>query len=116
MTYRQIFNTKFNLSFGYPRKDTCSACDEFQAKLKSLNSERDHEEIRKLTDQNNLHKRKAQTFYDFKKAARKKSKTSTDYIAIALDYQKNISLPNVTTNDVYYPKTVLSETVLHVQF
>lgn len=102
VTYRQIFNTKFNLSFGYPRSDTCSACDEFQAKSKSLNSERDAAEIRRLTIQNDLHKRKAQTFYDFKKAARKKSKKSSDYLAIALDYQKNISLPNVTTNDVYY--------------
>lgn len=38
-TYRKIFNGKFNLSFGYPRTDTCSACDKFQAELKGCNAE-----------------------------------------------------------------------------
>lgn len=67
VTYREIFNKKFNLTFGYPRTNTCSACDKVQAKLKSLNPEKDAIQIRKLNMENDLHKRKAQAFYDFKK-------------------------------------------------
>ena len=47
VTYRKLFDRKFNLPFGYPKSYTCSAGDEFQAKLKSLNSnKRDAAEIR----------------------------------------------------------------------
>lgn len=38
-TYRTIFNTEFNISFGYPRTDTSSACDEFTMKAKALRAE-----------------------------------------------------------------------------
>lgn len=37
--YRKIFLTEFNISFGYPRVDTCSTCDEFNSKVKSLEIE-----------------------------------------------------------------------------
>lgn len=30
-SYRSIFNNNFNISFGYPRTDTCSTCDKFTA-------------------------------------------------------------------------------------
>lgn len=26
-SYRNVFNKKFNFSFGYPRSDTCSTCN-----------------------------------------------------------------------------------------
>ncbi|KAF2904063.1 hypothetical protein ILUMI_02113 [Ignelater luminosus] len=38
-TYRQIFNTKYNISSAYPHTDTYSSCDEFKASLNSLNQE-----------------------------------------------------------------------------
>lgn len=31
-SYRHIFNTQFNISFGYPRMDTCSTCDTYLVK------------------------------------------------------------------------------------
>lgn len=34
-SYREIFNTEYNISFGYPRTVTCSQCDEFNAILKA---------------------------------------------------------------------------------
>lgn len=30
--FRQIFNTKFNLDFHHPQKDTCQTCDEFKVR------------------------------------------------------------------------------------
>ncbi|KAK4874033.1 hypothetical protein RN001_013393 [Aquatica leii] len=38
-TYRTIFVTEFNISFGYPRTDTCNSCDEYKAQ-KSILSKR----------------------------------------------------------------------------
>ena len=35
-SYLKVFNTSFNICFGYPRCDTCSACDTFVAKLKDI--------------------------------------------------------------------------------
>lgn len=34
--FRHIFNTRVNLNFKQPKKDTCQICDEFQAKMTSL--------------------------------------------------------------------------------
>lgn len=80
------------------------ACDEFTIKAKALMAEGNQDELKRLTILNNLHKKKAQTFYDRKKNARIKSKTDIEFQAIAMDYQKNVSLPNITTNDVYYKR------------
>lgn len=67
-TYREIFKRDFNISFGYPRTDTCSQCDEFTAKLKIAAG--NDTEIKKLQAEKELHLRKATTFYDRKKKAR----------------------------------------------
>lgn len=101
-SYKLIFNTKFNLSFGYPRTDTCSTCDEFNAKLRCLHAEKDALEIRELTLQNELHKRKAEAFYDRKRSAKRQSRKSSNYVTIAMDFQKNVYVPNISTNDVYW--------------
>ena len=114
-TYRNIFNTKFNISFGYPRTDTCSTCDEFTATLKSLDPVNDALQIEALSTENKLHKIRAQVFYDKKRASRKKARTTTDFEAIAMDYQKNISLPNISTNDLYYKRQLsIFSFIIHV--
>lgn len=79
-TYRKIFNTKFNISFGYPCTDTCSACDTFTATLNKLKKEMNSEEqIHRLEAENELHKRKAQCFYDRKRAAKKRWRTNSNF-------------------------------------
>ena len=35
-SFCSIFDNFFNISFGYPRKDTCSQCDKNQADIKAL--------------------------------------------------------------------------------
>lgn len=100
-TYRNIFNTQFNISFGYPRMDTCSFCDENRVKIAACNNEA---ELRKIKLEDLLHKKKAEVFYDRKRITRKTAIRDSSLVAIAMDYQKNVSLPNITTNDVYYKR------------
>ncbi|KAJ8960380.1 hypothetical protein NQ314_006070 [Rhamnusium bicolor] len=38
-SYRKIFITDYNISFGYPRYDTCSKCDEFTSQESILKKE-----------------------------------------------------------------------------
>lgn len=111
--YRKIFVSNFNISFGYPRSDSCSICDEFLAKLKVLEKEKlldeahrckIEQEKRRLTIDNEVHKKKAETFYERKRQARKRSRTSNFFEAITLDYQQNLPMPNISTNDVYYKR------------
>jgi hypothetical protein len=104
-TYRTAFK-KFNISFGYPRSDTCSICDKFLAEMKALEqrTETSETEKRKLTVLNDIHKKKAQEFYNRKRNAKAKAKSNIEYEAIAMDFQKNVPLPNITTNDVYYKR------------
>ena len=34
--YNKVFNENFNLSFRYPKTDTCGTCEEFMVKLSAL--------------------------------------------------------------------------------
>ena len=52
--YSEVFNTKFNLSFHQPRKDTCKQCDIYKAQI---DSERDLVKASELKSQHELHLR-----------------------------------------------------------
>ncbi|GFN95968.1 hypothetical protein PoB_002247400 [Plakobranchus ocellatus] len=97
---RKIFLEKFNISFGYPRKDTCSTCDALRVQLSSNTAS--VEELVQLNQERELHLRKARVFYDRKTAARQAAQADTTIAAIAFDFAKNLSCPNVSTSDVYY--------------
>ena len=38
-SYKKAFYNNFNISFGYPRCDTCSTCDEYIVKYKEIQQE-----------------------------------------------------------------------------
>ncbi|XP_047127392.1 uncharacterized protein LOC124808408 [Hydra vulgaris] len=111
-TYRVIFNNNFNIGFGFPQKDTCLACDEFFVNIKHNDQEllnavdEDIIKLKKikkdLETEHELHTRKAALFYSRKSDAKNRAKISDTFEAIAFDFQKNLSLPNKSTNDVYY--------------
>lgn len=118
-SYRTIFVTDFNISFGYPRSDTCSICDEYLAKIKSLEAERNNtslasknittqqkleNEIKKISVDNKVHKLKAQEFYTRKREAKNTSRKDLTKEAICMDFAKNLPTPNISTNDVYYKR------------
>jgi len=79
--FRDIFNTKFNIGFGYPRKDTCSLCDTFKAEIDILEQKSEklaqgeektkviHDLKNKMTEKE-VHLRKSE-FYSLKKKYRK---------------------------------------------
>ncbi|KAJ8893145.1 hypothetical protein PR048_005728 [Dryococelus australis] len=51
---------------------------------------------------NEVHKRKAKVFYERKRTARQRRMKNESHKAITFDFQKNVPMPNLTTNDVYY--------------
>jgi len=111
-SFRNIFETKFNISFGYPRKDTCGVCDSQKAKVANLMEKLKnatpssapiaYSEIEKELNEKNLHLRKAEQFYKVKRIYRKKSIKTDTFEAISIDYQKNLPTPHITTNDAFY--------------
>ena len=99
-SYRDIFNKKFNIAFGYPRSDTCSFCDEINTTLKNLHSELSKasnnkeimKKILKLEDERKLHLKKADTFYKRKTEAKKESRKKVEIESICIDFAKNLCL------------------------
>ena len=124
--YREIFNKNFNIGFGYPRKDTCSECDRYTVLQQAEKAEtekgndstanNDAEnradvdcntksiDIGKIAQERELHLRKAERFYDIKKSARQKAAKDNEFEAVTADFQKNLPLLNISTNDVYYKR------------
>ncbi|CAH1102139.1 unnamed protein product [Psylliodes chrysocephalus] len=51
-----------------------------------------------------LHLKKTESFNQRKRPERKRAQQYGHIEAIAMDYQKNLQLPNISTNDVYYKK------------
>lgn len=115
-SYRVIFNTEFNIAFGYPRSDTCSKCDEYIHKVKDIdlkiddnnNNDTNMEELlqtrRSLEVENTVHLKRADVFYERKRKARQNAEKNRNFEAICMDYQKNLPVPNKTTNDIYYKR------------
>lgn len=64
--YRYIFNTKFNLHFYLPKKDTCKKCDIY--KIKVTHSDLTPEEKATVQTDHELHLRKAELARDSMKA------------------------------------------------
>lgn len=126
-TYRKTFVKKFNISFGYPRTDTCSTCEEYLSKKKVLeieaekadtglaagcsknekpNKSRDIllNEIKELTTMHEVHLAKAKSFYIIKRLSKLSSRKSELKQSICIDFCKNFPLSKIPTNDVYYKR------------
>ena len=109
-SFRTIFNGCFNISFGYPRADTCSRCDELISKISHCDSKLEitpsdaetFKEKTTLQTEKELHQRKAEMFYVRKMAARERAKVDKSTLAVAFDFQQELHVPNLTTNDVFY--------------
>ena len=101
-TYRIIFNTNFNIAFGYSRKDICSNCDAFIHDIKHKEMKLDQiseneceketlkKELQVLRFQYELHLKKSEIFYKRKKEARENAKKNIDREAVVFYFQKRI--------------------------
>lgn len=74
--YRKIFNEEFNLSFGYPRSDTCETCDLLHASVQASKSE---EERAELQVELAAHQEKASQGYRLLRMDTEATKTTGDH-------------------------------------
>lgn len=112
-TFREIFDSNFNISFGYPRKDTCSNCGVLKSEISVLEGKMlnpTDEETRSSLEkelwikekEKKVHLARSEKVYSIKKKFRKESRKHEELEAFTIDYQKNLPTPNITTSDVYY--------------
>ena len=114
-TYRNIFDTEFNLGFGQPRSDTCVECDALHMQLQSA-SEQEKEDIQSQLDK---HHREAEAAYAQLNADKQTAKESwkgkvrefsseiescsveaTDMYSF--DLEQNLPCPNIQSSEVFY--------------
>ena len=96
--YRKIFNEDFNLSFGYPRSDTCQMCDELRLSIMSSTSESDREE---LSMQLAEHQLKASNGYQSLRNDTELARNA-DVHTITFDLQQNLPVPTLTHSSMFY--------------
>jgi len=99
--YDKYFKDKFQLSFGYPRSDTCQTCDKLKV---MIDAELNPETKQHLQLEKELHLRKAEVFYDDLKAYHTKAIENESIEMLAFDFQQNMPLPHVPCGDVYYKR------------
>ena len=96
--YRHIFNTKFNLSFHSPWKDTCKKCDSLKI---ATEAETDSCKRKALATEHELHLRKAECVRNLLQMETHTSSVSS-YEAFSFDLQKVFSLPSLTAGEAFY--------------
>lgn len=98
--YRNIFNTKFNLSFKLPSVDTCDDCDAYDRKLLDVEDEEEKEIIKKDKE---VHTKAAEERYNLKKQDKHEANTSSGEKKILMfDLQKCMATPNLTNSKSFY--------------
>ncbi|CAK1597457.1 unnamed protein product [Parnassius mnemosyne] len=94
--YKSVFYKNFNLGFGNPHEDTCSACKEFLIKIKN---EKDLEKKNNIRTEYRLHKLRAKQFFSLL------NDTEDDkVIKICFDCQQNQPLPKLSVGEVFYSR------------
>lgn len=96
--YYNIFKNDFNISFGVPRTDTCSRCDELILKIESATDDNIKQQF--ITEKE-LHLRKASKFTELRRHYKLEAKAGR-CMAISFDFQQNLPLPHIRTSDVFF--------------
>ena len=95
--YRKIFTEEFNISFGYPRSDTCETCDLLKVAIDAAPTE---EECTKLQTELATHHEKAAKGYE---SLRSDSKMEVkDGLVLTFDLQQNLPVPTLTHGSMFY--------------
>lgn len=100
--YRKHFLTNYNLSFGYPRSDTCQTCDRLQ---NCITTSIDEVTKTNFETEKKLHLMKAEVFYsDIKLKTLETKEESSKLEVLAFDFQQNLPLPHVPCGDYFYKR------------
>jgi len=94
--YRQIFCTKFNLSFFHPKKDQCTLCNQYYGAIGNSNDV--------LKVQWTGHKERERQSMEAKKSDKEKPTTDTSFRAITFDLQAVLNLPHAGDAQIYYKR------------
>ncbi|CAG9785951.1 unnamed protein product [Diatraea saccharalis] len=98
--YRKYFKENFSLSFGRPQVDTCSKCEELNAKIKSnfLCESAKRVAVGELL----VHKTRAKKFYKKIEQVKNDIKNKQNAFAICIDYMQNLPLPHIPVQEIFY--------------
>lgn len=97
----RFFADNFNISFGYPRTDTCQTCD----RLKNVIDVETNEESKIILEtEKQIHISKAEFFYQDLKKYEAESKINNTTEVLCFDFQQNLPLPHVPAGDVFYKR------------
>ena len=98
--YRKIYE-EFNLSFGYPRSDTCETCDLLHIAIQASKSE-----IEKEQHQDDLanHQEKASQGYRLLRLDTEAIKATGDHALLAFDLMQNLPVPTLTHESMFYSR------------
>ena len=98
--YNKVFNENFNLSFGYPKTDTCGTCEEFMVKLSALPD--GSQEKLATQEMHEDHLRSAEKFYSGLRFDTEMAKQNSDIRTVTFDFQQNLPLPHLPVGDLFY--------------
>ena len=82
-TYRDVFNSRFNLGFGTPKSDTCSLCDAVPNSISD-------------------HKQRARSAFISMKKDRQMAAEGGGVAYVTFDMQKTLPLPKLSTCAAFY--------------
>ena len=95
--YRKIFNEDFNISFGYPRSDTCETCDLLKT---AIDSEKSEDECCRLQVELATHQEAASRGYQSIRLDT--SKDDPDNLVLTFDMQQTLPVPTLTHGSMFY--------------
>ena len=99
--YRKIFNEEFNLSFGYPRSDTCETCDLLHLEIQSSKSAGERVQCQ---DELAQHQEQASQGYRLLRTDTEASKRSPDHVLLTFDLMQNLPVPTLTHGSMFYSR------------
>lgn len=101
--FREIFNTKFNLTFKRPKTDTCKTCDEIHAKINSGNLS--YEELERQEKLRNDHHQSVNTKkMKFERDVKSAKESNGKIQCYTFDLQKTLETPSLSTSVAYYKR------------
>ena len=96
--YLKYFNENFNISYGYPRADTCGTCDALNIEIKAAG---DAQKVF-LQSQRENHLRQAENFYASLRTNTRLAKLNAHIATVTFDFQQNLPLPHIPVGEVFY--------------